>query len=59
MFFIFTFSLLVSYFGVSTALAQAKNDEAPAFTLKLLNSGDFKSSELKGKVGVLKFVSSY
>ncbi len=59
MFFIFTVGLFVSYFGGGTALAQAKNDKAPSFTLKLLNGGDLKSSDLKGKVTVLKFVASY
>jgi hypothetical protein len=59
MFFIFTVGLFVSHFGGRTALAQAKNDKAPAFTLKLLNGGDLKSSDLKGKVTVLKFVASY
>ena len=59
MFFIFTFGLSVSYSGARAAQAQAKYDMAPSFTLKLLNGGDFKSSDLKGKVAVLKFVSSY
>jgi hypothetical protein len=59
MFFTFTFGLFVTYFGANTALGQAKNEKAPSFTLKLLNGGDFKSSDLKGKVAVLKFVSSY
>ena len=57
--FSFTFSLFVSHFDGRTALAQAKNDNAPSFTLKLLNGGDLKSSDLKGKVTVLKFVASY
>ena len=59
MFFIFIFGLFVSHFDGRTALAQAKNDKAPSFTLKLLNGGEIKSSELKGKVTVLKFVASY
>ena len=59
MFFIFTFGLFVSPFDGRTALAQAKNDKAPSFTLKLLNGGDLKSSDFKGKVTVLKFVASY
>jgi len=58
-FFIFTFGLFVSHFGGGTVLAQAKNDKAPSFTLKLLNGGEIKSSELKGKVTVLKFMASY
>ncbi len=59
MFFFLTFGLFVSHFGGRTALPQAKNDMAPSFTLKLLNGGDLKSSDLKGKVTVLKFVASY
>lgn len=39
--------------------AQSKNVAAPAFTLKLLDGGNLKSSELKGKIQVLKFVASY
>jgi len=39
--------------------AQNKNVAAPAFTLKLLDGGTLKSSELKGKIQVLKFVASY
>ena len=58
-FFIFTFGLFMSHFGGGTALAQAKNDKAPSFTLKLLNGGDLNSSDFKGKVTVLKFVASY
>ena len=59
MFFILTLGLFVFHFNGRTALAQAKNDKAPSFTLNLLNGGDLKSSDLKGKVTVLKFVSSY
>ena len=59
MFFIFMFGVFVSYFDGRTALAQAKNDKAPSFTLKLLNGRDLKSSDFKGKVTVLKFVASY
>jgi hypothetical protein len=55
--------LVVGLFGLhltsNTALPQAKSDKAPSFTLKLLNGGDLKSSDLKGKVTVLKFVASY
>ena len=58
MFFIFMFGLFVSHFDGRTALAQAKNDKAPSFTLKLLNGGELKSP-IKGKVTVLKFVASY
>lgn len=39
--------------------AQNKSVAAPAFTLKLLDGGTLKSSELKGKIQVLKFVASY
>ena len=59
MFFILTFGLLTFHFTAGTALPQAKDDKAPSFTLKLLNGGDIKSSELKEKVTVLKFVASY
>ena len=59
MFLILVFGLFASHLTSNTALAQAKNDNAPSFTLKLLNGGDLKSSDLKGKVTVLKFVSSY
>ena len=56
---ILAFGLFAFHFTGGTALAQAKNDKAPSFTLKLLNGGDLKSSDLKGKVAVLKFVASY
>ena len=58
-FFIATVGLVGFQFTDRTAPAQAKNDQAPSFTVKLLNGEDFKSSDLKGKVAVLKFVSSY
>lgn len=58
-FFIFTLGLFVSHYAGRTALAQAQNDKAPSFTLHLLNGGDLKSSDFKGKVTVLKFVASY
>lgn len=58
MFFI-SFGLFAFHFTARTALPQPKNDKAPSFTLKLLNGGDLKSSDLKGKVTVLKFVASY
>jgi hypothetical protein len=51
--------LFVSQFSEKTFSAQAKKDNAPSFTLKLLNGGDLKSSELEGKVTVLKFVASW
>jgi hypothetical protein len=59
MFFILTFGLFVFLFDGRTAPAQPKNDNAPSFALKLLNGGDLNSSDLKGKVTVLKFVASY
>lgn len=59
LFFIFAAGNLASHFGDRATAAQAKNDPAPSFTLKLLNGKDFESSELKGKVAVLKFVASY
>ena len=59
LFFIFTVGLLMPHFSDTAAAAQAKNDPAPSFTLKLLNGKDFDSLELKGKPAVLKFVSSY
>jgi len=60
---LFLIFIIFSFFlsradGISPA-AQAKDDKAEPFTLKLLSGGDFISSELKGKVAVLKFVSSY
>ena len=59
LFFILTFGLIVSHSGGRAAGAQAKNDKAPSFTLKLLNGGELKSSDFQGKVTVLKFVASY
>ena len=58
-FFILAVGLVGFHFTDKTAPAQVKNDQAPSFTLKLLNGGNLKSSDLKGKVTVLKFVSSY
>jgi hypothetical protein len=52
------FGLFVSHFADKTVWAQAKG-KAPSFTLKLLNGGDLKSSELEGKVTVLKFMASW
>ena len=57
--FILAFGLFTFHFTGRAALAQAKKVTAPSFTLKLLNGGDLKSSDLKGKVTVLKFVASY
>ena len=60
MVFILTFGFNLSDSGARSASAQAKQSEtAPSFTLKLLNGDEFKSSDLKGKVAVLKFVASY
>jgi hypothetical protein len=42
-----------------TVVAQTKKDAAPPFTLKLLSGGQLKSTELEGKVAVLKFVASW
>jgi hypothetical protein len=53
------FGFLVFPYPVKTVSAQAKKDMAPSFTLKLLNGGDLKSSELEGKVAVLKFIASW
>lgn len=53
------FCLFVFSFADKSTSAQIKKDQAPSFTLKLLNGGDLRSSELKGKVTVLKFVASY
>jgi len=52
------FGLFVSHFADNTVWAQAK-DKAPSFTLKLLSGGDLKSSDLEGKVTVLKFMASW
>jgi hypothetical protein len=38
---------------------QAQKEKAASFALKLLNGGELKSSDLKGKVTVIKFVASY
>ena len=57
--FIFTVGLLVFHFSDRATAAQARNDPATSFKLKLLNGKDFASSDLKGKVAVLKFVASY
>lgn len=51
--------LFIFQVSEKTFSAQAKGDNAPSFTLKLLNGGDLKSSELEGKVTVLKFVASW
>jgi hypothetical protein len=44
---------------VKTVAAQTKKDTAPPFTLELLNGGQLKSTELEGKVLVLKFMASW
>jgi hypothetical protein len=51
--------LFVFQFSEKVFSAQAKRDNAPSFTLKLLNGGDLKSSELEGKIKVLKFIASW
>ena len=58
-FFSLVFGLAVSHLADRTALGQVKNEKASSFTLNLLDGGEIKSSELKGKVTVLKFVASY
>ena len=58
-FFTLAFGLAVFSFADKSTSAQIKKDQAPSFTLKLLNGGDLQSSDLKGKVTVLKFVASY
>lgn len=55
--FILGFAFFV--FAGTTGPAQTTGEKAPSFTLKLLNGGDLKSSELQGKVTVLKFIASY
>lgn len=52
-------SFLGLYLAGPTVLAQSKNNKAPAFTLNLLNGGELKSSELEGKLVVLKFKASW
>ena len=59
MFFILMFGLLTFHFTGRTALAQAKSDKPPSFTLNLLNGGDLNFSDFKGNLTVLKFVASY
>jgi len=42
-----------------TISAQSQKERAPAFTLKLLNGGELKSTDFAGKVAVLKFKASW
>ena len=56
-FFVLGFAFFV--FTGTPGPAQTKAEKVPSFRLKLLNGGDLKSSELQGKVTVLKFVASY
>jgi hypothetical protein len=58
-FLILTCGVLTFHFSSRIAVAEPKNSKAPSFTLTPLNGGELKSSELKGKVVVLKFVASY
>jgi cytochrome oxidase Cu insertion factor (SCO1/SenC/PrrC family) len=58
-FFALAFTFAIFLFVDKSTSAQLKSDKAPPFTLRLLNGGEFKSSDLKGKVAVLKFVASY
>jgi peroxiredoxin len=53
------FGLFIVHFPGRSVSAQAKKDNAPSFTLKLLNGRDLKFSELRGKVTVLKFIASW
>lgn len=53
------FGLLVFHSPGKTFSAQDEKGNAPSFTLKLLNGGDLKSSELEGKITVLKFIASW
>jgi len=52
-------ALLALRIPATTFSAQTKPDQAPSFTLKLLNGGELKSAELKGKVAILKFMASW
>jgi len=53
-------ALLGQYLHVESAhSAEATKDKVPSFTLQLLNGGELKSSELEGKLTVLKFVASW
>ena len=58
-FFTLVFGFAVFHFADRTALGQVKNEKASSFALNLLNGGELKSSDFKGKVTVLKFVASY
>lgn len=58
-FFTLILGLAVFYLADRTALGQVNNEKAPSFTLNLLKGGEVKSSDLEGKVTVLKFVASY
>jgi len=53
------FALFIFHLPGHGVSAQVKKAAAPEFTLQLLDGGTLKSSELKGKVQVLKFVASY
>ena len=57
--FTLVFGLTGLHFPEKIVLAQQKRDKAPAFSLKLLNGGELKSTELEGKVAVLKFKASW
>jgi len=52
-------SFFAGHLTARTVLPQEKDNRAPSFTLKLMNGGDLKSSDLEGKVTVLKFMASY
>jgi len=52
-------SFFTGHLTARTVLPQEKDNRAPAFTLELLKGGEVKSSELNGKITVLKFMASY
>ena len=52
-------SFFAGHLTARTVLPQEKDNRAPAFTLELLKGGEVKSSELTGKIAVLKFMASY
>lgn len=39
--------------------AEVKREKAPSFVLKLFDGGELKSSDLRGKLVVLKFMASW
>ena len=57
--FVLLAGLLLLYSPIESAPAQIDKVKAPAFALKLLDGGELKSTELQGKVAVLKFKASW